>query len=133
MLSDTTTATVGKALVGRLIDEVMNRGTLTVLDDIYAPPMADAARRWIAPFRDAFPDVRMEILQLVAEDDTVVGRFRCSATHLGAWRGHAPTGRRFEAVDEVYVFRIDDGRIVDAWGLEDTPSRLRQLGLPPSS
>ena len=130
MLSDTTTATVGKALVGRLIDEVMNRGTLTVLDEIYAPPMADAARRWIAPFRDAFPDVRMEILQLVAEDDTVVARLRCSGTHLGAWRGHPPTGRRFADIDEVYFFTITGGRISAAWGLEDTRRRLRQLGLP---
>jgi predicted ester cyclase len=40
-----------------------------------------------------------------------------------------PTGRRFEGVNEVYIFRVVDGRIAEAWGLEDTPSRLRQLGL----
>jgi predicted ester cyclase len=43
--------------------------------------------------------------------------------------GHAPTGRRFSDVAEVYFFRVSDGRITSAWGLEDTAERLRQLGL----
>jgi predicted ester cyclase len=91
--------------------------------------MAPAARGWIEPFRAAFPDMRMEVVQLVAEGTRVVGRFRCSATHLGAWRGQAPTGRRLEGLDDVHFFEVEDGRIADVWGLEDTLSRLRQLGL----
>ncbi len=122
--------TAGKALVRRLIDEVMNTGDLEVLQEICSPSMARAAARWIAPFRRAFPDVHMEIVQIVAEGDTAVARFRCSGTHLGEWRGDAPTGRRFERVDEVYFFRVQAGRISRAWGLEDTLSRIRQLGLP---
>lgn len=118
-----------KAVVMRLIDEVMNQGRLEALDELYAPGLARAARRWIAPFRESFPDVRMEIVELVAEGDRVVGRFRCSATHLGEWDGHPPTGRRFERVDEVYFFTVREGRIAAAWGLEDTGSRRRQLGL----
>ena len=67
--------------------------------------------------------------QLVEEGDTVVGRFTCSATHTGEWRGRAPSGRRFEDVDEVYFFSFEHDRISGAWGLEDTIDRLRQLGL----
>jgi predicted ester cyclase len=118
-----------KDVVARLIDEVMNHGRLEVLDELYEPRPAAAARRWIAPFLASFPDVQMEIVELVAEGDRVVGRFRCSATHLREWEGHAPTGRRFERVDEVYFFTVRNGRIVAAWGLEDTASRRRQLGL----
>ena len=70
-----------------------------------------------------------EIVELIAEGDKVVGRFTCSATHLGAWLGHAATGRRFERVDEVSIFRFRDGRIAHAWSLEDSLSRLQQLGL----
>lgn len=118
-----------KAVVRRLVDEVLNGGRLEVIDELYAPELAPAARRWIAPFRDSFPDVHMEVVELIAEGDTVVGRFTCSATHLGPWLGHAPTGRRFERVDEVSIFRFRDGRIVQVWSLEDTLGRLRQLGL----
>jgi predicted ester cyclase len=118
-----------KATVRRLVQEVLNGGHLEVVDELYAPQLAPAARRWITPFRASFPDVHMEVIDLIAEGDKVVGRFTCSATHLGEWRGHAPTGRRFERVDEVSIFRLREGRIVHAWGLEDTLGRLRQLGL----
>jgi predicted ester cyclase len=128
-VQETDTLTAPKALVRRLIDEVMNAWRLEVLDELYAPALARAARRWIAPFQASFPDMRMEIVDLIAEGDRVVGRFRCSGTHLGEWLGHPPTGRRFERIDEVYIFRIRDGRIVHAWGLEDTLMRLEQLGL----
>jgi predicted ester cyclase len=118
-----------KAIIRRLIEEVLNGGRLEVIDELYAPELARAARRWIAPFRASFPDVHMEILELIAEGEKVVGRFTCSATHQGAWLGHAPTGRRFERVDEVSIFRLRDGRIIQVWTLEDTLGRLRQLGL----
>lgn len=71
----------------------------------------------------------MKLVELVSERDTVVGRFVCSATHLGEWRGHPPTGRRFEAVDEVYFFTFAGNRIAGLWGIEDTLDRFHQLGL----
>lgn len=117
-----------KAVVQRLVDEVMNAGRLEVVDELYTPELAGQARGWMAPFRASFPDVHMEVVQMVAEGGTVAARFVCSGTHLGAWRGHEPTGRRFR-VDEVYFFEFADGRIARAWGLEDTYRRLRQLRL----
>jgi predicted ester cyclase len=71
----------------------------------------------------------MEVVELVAEGDTVVARFTCSGTHTGVWLGHPPTHRRFHRVPEVYFFGFTDDRISKAWGLEDTHRRLRQLGL----
>jgi predicted ester cyclase len=118
-----------KQVVRRLIDDVMNNADLRGLDELYIPRLATTARRWIEPFFTSFSDVHMRIVELVAEGDTVVGRFACSGTHVGNWLGHAPTGRRFEDVAEVYFFRVVDGRIVRVWGLEDTHERLRQLGL----
>src|ERR671910_1390116 len=115
-----------KTVVRRLVDEVFNGGRLEVIDELYAPELVAAARGWIGPFRASFPDVHMEIVELIAEGDKVVGRFTCSATQLGAWLGQGPTGRRFERVDEVALFRVRDGRIVDAWSLEDTLGRLQQ-------
>jgi hypothetical protein len=73
-----------KAVVRRLVAEVFNGGRLAAINELYAPELAPAARRWIAPFRASFPDVHMEIVELIAEGDTVVGRFTCSATHRGS-------------------------------------------------
>jgi predicted ester cyclase len=73
----------------------------------------------------------MEIVDLIAEGEKVVGRFTCSGTHMGTWFGHAATGRRFEAIDEVSIFRLRESRIVETWGIEDNLRRLEQLGLSP--
>jgi predicted ester cyclase len=118
-----------KAVVRRLVAEVFNGGHLEVIDQLYAPELAAAAKRWIAPFRASFPDVHIEIVELIAEGEKVVARFACSATHLDDWLGHAPTGRRFERIDEVWILRLRDGKIVHVWSLEDTLGRLQQLGL----
>jgi predicted ester cyclase len=118
-----------KAVVRRLINDVWNSGNLALLDELYEPGPAERAKAWIAPFRNSFSDLEMEIVDLVAEQDTVAARFLCSGTHTGEWLGHPPTGRRFHRVPEVYFFQFAEGRIIKAWGLEDTYRRLRQLGL----
>lgn len=128
-MDDAGVADRNKDVVRRLAEEVFNAGRLEALEELYAPRLAAAAKGWIAPFLAAFPDARMRVVDLVAEGDKVVGRFTCSGTHRGEWLGHAPTGRRFEDVDEVYIFRVRAGRIVSAWGLEDNLRRLEQLGL----
>jgi predicted ester cyclase len=119
-----------KAVITRLVDQVLNGGRLELIDELYAPEVGDQARAWITQFRTSFPDVRMDTIELIAEGDKVVGRFTCSATHLGDWLGHPPTGRRFDNVAEINIYRLRDGRIVDTWTLEDNLARLSQLGLP---
>ena len=92
-----------------------------------------SSRDWpsagVQPFQSAFPDFEMEIVDLIAEDDKVVAHFRCSGTHRGEWLGLTPTGRRFERVDEIYIFEVRDGKLVSAVGVEDNLTRMRQLGI----
>jgi predicted ester cyclase len=122
------TAEQNKLLVQRLVQEAVNQSNLEVLAEVADGEFAQAARQWIGPFRAAFPDFSMEIVDLVAEGDKVAAHFRCSGTHLGEWLGRPPSGRRFQAVDEIYIFRVSDGKLVAATGVEDNLSRMRQLG-----
>jgi predicted ester cyclase len=120
-----------KALVRRLV-EIVNDRDLDSLEEVASGEIAEQARGWIGPFRDSFPDFRMEVEDVIAEGDKVVGYFKCSGTHRGEWRGRPPTGRRFEEVDEIYIFRVEDGRLSAATAVvEDNLTRLRQLGLEP--
>ncbi|GAA1683258.1 hypothetical protein GCM10010977_32660 [Citricoccus zhacaiensis] len=128
---DDATRSAHAAVTTRLVEEVLVGGNLGMLDRLYTPALAPVAHRWIAPFHTSFPDVRMQIVQLVREEDTVAARFRCSGIQLGPWRGHAPTGRRFENIDEAYLFTFREGLIAKAWGLADTLERFRRLGLRP--
>lgn len=121
-----------KQLVVRLVQEAVGHHNLEVLDEIAAGPFAEVAKRWVAPFRGAFPDFTMEIVELIAEGDKVVAHFKCSGTHEGEWLGVPPTGRRFERVDEMYIFEVHEGRLVSALGVEDNLSRLGQLGIFPA-
>jgi predicted ester cyclase len=120
-----------KETVRRFIEEAVNAGRDERIDELFTSDMTAWVREWFGAFRSSFPDIRMEPIQLVAEGDTVAGRFACSATHLGEWRGHAPTGRRFEDVDEAYFFRFEGSRISAVSGVEDTLDRFQQLGLDP--
>jgi len=118
-----------KRLVHRLV-EIVNERDFDSIGDVATGQIASEARRWVGPFRDSFPDFRMEVMDVIAEEEKVVGYFKCSGTQEGEWRGHLPTGRRFEAIDEIYVFRVDDGKLASALVVvEDNLTRLQQLGL----
>ena len=71
----------------------------------------------------------MAVVELISEGSKVVAHFKCSGTHQGEWLGVAGTGRRFEGIDEIYVFGVEDGKLVSAFGVEDNLARMRQLGI----
>ena len=119
-----------KAMVRRLVEGINAGVEEATVDELFAPRAARRVKRLFAEFRTAFPDWQEEIVQLVAEGDAVAGRFRCSGTHRGEFLGEAPTGKRMD-VEEVFFMRVEDGKFVDFWGLEDSLGRLRQLGLVP--
>jgi predicted ester cyclase/catechol 2,3-dioxygenase-like lactoylglutathione lyase family enzyme len=119
----------GKALVRRLV-EIVNEGDLEALEDVTSGQIAEAVRHWIGPFRDSFPDFHMEVSDVISEGDTVVGHFKCSGTHAGEWQGIPASGRRFENVDEIYIFRVENGKLASATAVvEDNLTRMRQLGV----
>ena len=117
-----------KDMVRRMVKAINSGEEAEAVEKLFAPRAARRVGRLFAEFRSAFPDWHEEIVHLVAEDDTVAGRFRCSGTHRGEFLGEAPTGRRME-VEEVFFMRAEDDRFVDFWALEDSLGRMRQLGL----
>ncbi len=78
-------------------------------------------------WRAAFPDLRMEVLSQVGEGDLVAVRLRYAGTHRGAWHGTAPTGRRIE-VDEMVFLRFEGRRLVELWEVQDELGLLAQIG-----
>ena len=119
-----------KGMVRRMVEGINAGDIEATVDGLFAPRAARRVKRLFTEFYTAFPDWREEIVELVAEGDAVAGRFRCSGTHRGEFLGEAPTGRRME-VEEVFFLRAEGGKFVDFWALEDSLSRMRQLGLIP--
>jgi predicted ester cyclase len=117
-----------KMVVQRVVDEIINSWRPDKIDDFFNPEACERARRDFTSFHSAFPDWRMETLDLVAEGETVVARFKCRGTHRDRWMGRQPSGKRME-VDEVFFFHFRDGKIDGVWGIEDTKTRMDQLGM----
>ncbi len=118
-----------KALVRRLI-EIVNAGDSDAVAEVTTGELAEQARGWVGPFRAAFPDFRMDVVDVIAEGDRVVGHFRCSGTQQGEWQGRPPTGRGFSDVDEIYIFTVAGGKLAGTTAaVEDNLTRMRQLGL----
>src|SRR5687768_12352755 len=107
-------------MVHRLVDEAMNGRDFAVVDELFSPVLAERVKRDFVEFATGFPDWREEIVQLVAEENLVAGRLRCSGTGQGRlpWLDVDVTGRRQE-VDEVFFLREADGKFVEFWALED--------------
>jgi predicted ester cyclase len=120
-----------KDMVKHMVEAINSGEDDAAVDELFAPRAARRVKRLFAEFRSAFPDWQEETVELVAEGDTVAGRFKCSGTHRGEFLGEAPTGKRME-VEEVFFLRAEDGKFVDFWALEDSMGRMRQLGLIPT-
>ena len=72
-----------REIIDRLVKDVLNRGRLDMIEDLYTPSLAGAARRWITPFLTSFSDVDMRVVDVVSEGDRAAARFSCSGTDTG--------------------------------------------------
>lgn len=79
----------------------------------------------------AFPDMQLDLEDLVAEGEKVLVRLMIRATHTGAFGDMAPTGRRIN-VPVLDLFQIRDDRLIEHWALFDNLGMLKQLGALPA-
>ena len=133
-----------KALVRRFFEEVMNKGNVDIVDEIFAPeyvnrhahpgqtPGPNGVRQLVTNVRRAFPDLVEEPDDLVAEGDRVGLRLTLRGTHLGPFRGAEATGKRVEVMGMAIV-RIEAGRIAEGWFFFDRETLWEQLGVEPPS
>lgn len=137
--------TGNKAIVARLEAAVSSgdwETIATAIDELVAqdalirsPVPTDATGRQklkeiFATLHRAYPDLRVELDDLIAEGDRVVACNTVTGTHRGEYMGIPPTGKSV-TYNEIFVFRVADGRIAETWGVVDVLSQLRQLGALP--
>jgi predicted ester cyclase len=80
----------------------------------YARSSADAINI-LKIVHDIFPDMEVEIIDLIEENNKVVGRFKFKATHSSEYMGVKPTNKRLEW-EAIEIFRIENDKIVESWG-----------------
>jgi steroid delta-isomerase-like uncharacterized protein len=137
------TLEANKVVARRLAEEVFSQGNMRTFDEIFSdryvnhtmpvpgvPGTRDGFRQVVLATRTAFPDVHVDVKDVVAEGDFAVFRDVVHATSLGEFMGVPPNGKRLEWT-EIHFLRIQDGKIVEHWANFDQVGILRQLGVLP--
>jgi predicted ester cyclase len=132
-----TTATEPNSRVAlRFLDLVCNADTGSAVEDVVHPDFVnhhlklrghDGFRELVRRINTTFADVDQEPLDVIAEEDRVVARTRMTALHVGDYQGIAPTNRTIE-MNQVHIWRIQDGRVIEHWPQLDEAGALRQMG-----
>jgi len=133
-----------KGLARRALEEVYAKGDLELANQLFHPDFVDhepshpeqptgpeSVKQTVSRLRGAFADLRFEVEDEIAEGDKVVQLVTMSGRQTGPLMGREPTGREF-AVRHMYIWRIEDDRIVEHWGSRDDLGLLGQLGLLPT-
>ena len=132
-----------KNAVRRLFEEVWNKGHVQVTDELIAPTYThhdsstpdvgrgpEAEKKRVTLYRNAFPDIRFTVEDMIAEGETVVARWSCRGTHKGELNGIAPTNRQFN-ITGVSIARFTNGKMFEGFVNWDSLELMQQLGVVP--
>jgi steroid delta-isomerase-like uncharacterized protein len=124
--------------------DVFSTGDVDQLDDIMADdaidhdaynPFAsegrDGAKKVIAMYREAFPDLVMKVDDQIAEGDMVATRWHAEGTHQGELMGHAGTGNR-ATTHGIAFDRFEGGKVVEGWVQWDVMHLMQVIGAAPA-
>ena len=96
-------------------------------------PSQEGVKQLFHLYRAAFPDLRMEVQDVLVSGDKAVARVRATGTHRGEFLGMPPTGKRV-AVQLIDITRFgDDGLAREHWGVFDALALMQQLGAIPQA
>ncbi len=121
--------------VRRFVDEVWNGRNYEAAADLYSEKYTNAfgggpAARTepIRRYHGAFPDLHLDIEDLIVAGDTVVLRVTFRGTDAGGYAGRAPTGRTVEEW-AVTIMHFEDDQVVKEWIGADKLGLFIQLGV----
>ena len=128
-----------KALVRQYIETVWNQADLTALNDLTTPVFTyhlggqperdrDGMRQFIEMTHTAFPDWRVQIIDIMAEGDRVAVQWEGQVTHQGSFHGIPPTGKQV-SVSGINIYHIVEGKVATEWEQTDSLGLLQQLGI----
>lgn len=127
-----------RARIKTYIDQVWNAHDPDALDALVTPDFRrhlgpaqepiDAAgqKARISMFQKAFPDLRLDIADLLVDGDRGVFRVIVRGTHEAELLGVARTGAQI-AVESVDIVRLQGDKIAEIWGVVDLLGLVQQL------
>ena len=92
------------------------------------PTGPEGIKEVVSMFRNAMPDLKVVIEDMIAEGDKVAVRYTLEGTHEGELFGVPPTGQRL-SIKSISVERVSDGKIREHWRITDGLDMMQQLGV----
>ncbi len=131
-----------KAIVRRYEEETRNRDNWEVVDELVAPgyldhgnseelASLDALKQGRAQLREQIPDLRLDIEDLIAEDDRVAMRWTLRGTAKGDLEtpvARFPAAGKQLRVTGMTIYRLASGKIVEIWTSTNELALYQQLG-----
>ena len=95
-------------------------------------PTKDGVKAFFRMYLAAFPDLRMNPVDVLPSGDKVVARVKATGTNTGEFMGMPATGKSVD-VQLIDIMRFgDDGLVHEHWGVFDAMAMMQQLGVIPA-
>jgi steroid delta-isomerase-like uncharacterized protein len=119
--------------------EAVNTGNYALFSDVVAPdcvdhdpapgqaPGPDGYRALFTEMRQAFPDMKVEVAELVADEEAIAFAYTFTGTQNGPLMGIAPTGKKV-TIRGLQISKFRGGKMVERWGSSDQLGMLQQIG-----
>jgi len=129
-----------KDLVQKFYKEVWNERKVQCVDKYLSPSHAlvdpnamdektgpEAYKAILTRFMRAFSNLKLEVQDMVGEEDKVVASWMISGVHTGEYNGIAPTNKKV-LVEGISIHQIADGKIMDSYSVWDTLGLMKKIG-----
>jgi steroid delta-isomerase-like uncharacterized protein len=111
------------------IDELVTADSLCFTDNGVIRGAQQFREQMYLPFVSAFPDIRVNVEEIICQDDKVVVRWTASGCHSGNGLGFACTGRQVLFRGLTWI-EIKDGKFGQGWQSSNIPEVLQGLANP---
>ncbi len=127
-----------RTLINRLFSDILNRNKPSAIHEIIAvdyfeQDLLEGQSQGIKGVEErlqilfnAFPDAKYELLDLIAESDKVVARWRMTGTHNGVFLDIPPTGKSI-SIKGIDIYKIENGMISSHWNEVDMLGLINQI------
>lgn len=129
-----------KEIIRNLYENMLNNRKYDLLDSVISPDysgIGNVEERGVKSFLDtvqavitAFPDIKWNILDMMADGDKVILRWTWTATNTQPFRG-IPASNKTVTDNAIVIYQLKDEKVVNAWIQGDRLGVLMQMGLIP--
>jgi len=129
-----------KRIARQFYENVINKADYALASQILAnnfwdhgdppdqPKGVEGLKQFLSMITTAFPDIQVEIEDMLADENTVAVRLKVSGTQKGVLMGTIPPSGKHAVWSGMDFLKISEGKIVERWSVRDLLGLMQQIG-----